>query len=42
MLEFTAVEGYDPDKAWRLAVEAWLLDNRFITVSQKERCHPVL
>jgi hypothetical protein len=42
MLEFAAKEGYDPDKAWRLAVETWLLDNRFITVSKKERCNPVL
>ena len=30
------------DSAWRLAVEMWLLDNRFITMSKKRECYPLL
>jgi hypothetical protein len=39
-LELTDVHGYDAHDAWRLAVETWLLDNRFITVSKKRKVLP--
>lgn len=33
-LVFADREGYDADRAWRLAVRTWLQENRFITVSR--------
>lgn len=33
--------GLDADKAWRLAVEKWLLDNHFITVLNRRWCYPI-
>ena len=30
------------DNAWRLAVETWLLEHGFITMSKKRKCYPIL
>jgi hypothetical protein len=34
-MEIIELKRYDTDKAWRLVVETWLLEHRFITVSKK-------
>ncbi|MBN2563475.1 MAG: hypothetical protein JXQ75_21360 [Phycisphaerae bacterium] len=39
-IELIEKDGYDPDAAWRLAVETWLLDNRFITVCNRKGVLP--
>lgn len=39
-LELTQKECYDADTAWRLAVETWLLDNGFITISKQSEVLP--
>jgi len=39
-LELTQTTCYDADRAWRLAVETWLLDHEFITVSKPKEVLP--
>jgi len=39
-LELTTTGCYEADAAWRLAVEMWLLDNDFITVSKQNEVLP--
>jgi hypothetical protein len=39
-LELIGKEGYDANVAWRRAVETWLLDHAFISVSKKEKVLP--
>jgi hypothetical protein len=41
-LELTAAKCYDPNMAWRVAIETWMLDNRFITVSKNGYVLPIL
>jgi len=40
MLELIEQERYDADAAWRMAVETWLLDHGFITVSNRRKVLP--
>lgn len=39
-LELIEKARYDADAAWRMAVETWLLDNGFITVSNRRKVLP--
>jgi len=39
-LELTQTKCYDADAAWRLAVETWLLEHGFITVSKQKEVLP--
>ena len=39
-LDLIDQDRYDADAAWRLAVETWLLDHGFITVSSRRKVLP--
>ena len=41
IIKTAAQDACTVDTAWRLAVETWLLDNGFITMSKTRKCYPI-